>query len=43
MYRVKFKKVREAVWIDRESLVRDLGASFMNRLDKAFNKNVQPD
>lgn len=43
MYLVKFKKVRQSVWIDRDSLVRDLGASFMQKLDKAFDKNVQPE
>lgn len=38
MYLVKFKKVRQAVWIDRDSLVRDLGSSFVTKLDKAFDK-----
>ena len=43
MYLVKFKKVWQSVWLKREDLVRDLGASFMDKLDKAFDKNVNPD
>jgi len=37
MYLVKFKQVRKPVWIKRENLVEDLGASYMNKLDKKFD------
>lgn len=40
MYLVKFKKVRKAVWIRRDSLVEDLGKSFMDKLDKAFDNKI---
>lgn len=40
MYKVKFKQIRNSVWIDRENLVKDLGNSFMNKLDEKFNRNM---
>jgi len=38
MYKVKFKKVRKPVWISKENLIKELGKSFMQSLDKKFDK-----
>ena len=34
MYLVKFKGIRQASWVERETLVQDLGIAYMNRVDK---------
>jgi hypothetical protein len=37
-YLVKFKGQRKSKWIDRDSLINDLGKNYMKKIDKKFDK-----